>query len=70
MTELYNDGTLRVYTNGSGEIFVQERQYNNATIRISPARRGMSITCHDGELVPSSINGLPAILAMPRPNER
>jgi hypothetical protein len=55
--ELYNDGRLRVFTNGSGEIFVKHLQDDKATVRISPGRI-LHITAHSCEWMPSSFGGL------------
>ncbi len=57
---LYEDGRIRVFTNGSGEIFVQDKAEYGETMRISPAYRGLIVTCQGGLMTPTSKNGLDA----------
>ncbi|GEM_PF-2301829 len=59
---LYEDHTVRVFKNPSGEIFVENVRGVEATIRIGADRDGLSVTAHDGTFTPWAINGLPAFL--------
>ncbi len=61
MKGIYKDAKIVVYTNDSGEIFVQPKKNQDATIRIGPNGNGLIITAHDGTLVPWAENGLSAI---------
>lgn len=56
---LFNDGTLAVWTNGCGEIFVTQCS-DDLYVRITPQGGVLSVTSHDGVLTPWSTNGLPA----------
>lgn len=50
-----------VYSNSSGELFVQSKHNNDVRLRISDRYDSLTLTAHDAHLLPSSINGLRAI---------
>jgi len=62
---LFEDRTTLVYTNGSGEIFIENKRGKNSTIRITPDQDGFSVTAYGSQLTPWAIRGLSAILVQP-----
>lgn len=63
---LFEDSRIKVYQNGSGEIFVENKRNKKATVRISSDGGSyLRITAHDGTMTPGSINGLSAIYVLP-----
>lgn len=62
---LYEDQAIVVFDNGSGEIFVQLKLHKKATVRISPCYNHFKITCNNGTLIPTSLNGLSCVAALP-----
>jgi len=63
---LFEDNQIQVYKNPSGEIFVENKQNKNSTMRISTYGVGFQVTAHDANLSPWAINGLPAFVVMGR----
>jgi hypothetical protein len=57
---LFEDSTLVVYTNGSGEIFVERKSDDKVTIRVTPDHNDLTVTAAQARLTPWSVNGLPA----------
>jgi hypothetical protein len=68
MEKIFEDIRLIVETNGSGEIFVTNKDDKLSQIRIGPegAGRLLVTASFTGQLVPWSINGLSAILVKGR----
>lgn len=65
MLTIYENASIEVFRNTSGEIFVKLKRYPAATIRISNQYDHLRVTCHDGTLTPGAINGLAAFFAHP-----
>ncbi|MBX4198224.1 hypothetical protein KW782_02705 [Candidatus Parcubacteria bacterium] len=61
MTVIFEDELLLVRSSSSGEIFVTNKVDGRTEMRIGHRGADLTITCHDGTLVPGEINGVSAI---------
>lgn len=68
---VFRTSSIRVYHNGSGEVFVELIRNPNVCLRISDDYDSLTVTCHNGNLRPWAINGLEAFRATaPKPKKK
>jgi hypothetical protein len=61
MKTLYEDSSIKVYENGSGEIFITCKRGYNHTIRVTPRYDTLHISASsNSHLIPTSDNGVSA----------
>jgi hypothetical protein len=66
MQVLFINSEIEVCKNDSGEIFIKNIKYPKSQLRIIPQYNGsINITCYSGTLIPTSVNQLSAIRAVP-----
>lgn len=66
MKVIYENQHIKVTVNSSDEVFVENKQNKDSTIRIGSYGRGrLQITCHNGTIIPGSVNGLSACFVYP-----
>jgi len=60
MKELFNNGMIKVYTNGFGEIFIERLKSvgKGVVVRIGQNPQGLEITADSATFQPTSFNGL------------
>lgn len=63
---LYEDYSLRVYKNSSGEIFVENTLDTSVSIRIGASGNYIQVTGSSCNLLPCSVRGLQGFRASPR----
>lgn len=63
---LFSDDDIKVYKNQCNEIFVAPIDKKAATIRIDSDGKCLTITAHDGQWSPTSINGLGGFIVSAR----
>jgi len=56
----FRNGKILVYTNPSGEVFVELSGDERVCVRISDSRDDLTITAHNSLMTPTSVNGLSA----------
>ena len=63
MKKIYENSTILVEVNASGEVFITNQTNTLAQLRVGTYRRQeLVVTAHDTSLIPWSINGLSAFI--------